>query len=224
MAIQSKKTQIGPRVLSSTIGRKFRHNQQRRLLVTQPTATKRHGAALIPKSEISLHPSFSPCHYDYAWSRHPMHLRNVSSLSFSTLSSAANDDDDSLIPASLKNYDFSHQDCNVTPHIASKVGRNLHLQPQHPLNIIRQIIVNYFDHQEHVSGQPKLQHFADLSPIVSTYDNFDSILIPKDHVSRSPSDTYYLNSDTVLRTQTSSHQHSLLQEGHEYFLVTGDVY
>lgn len=29
--------------------------------------------------------------------------------------------------------------------------------------------------------------------------NFDEILIPTDHVSRSPNDTYYVDPDTVLR-------------------------
>ncbi len=29
--------------------------------------------------------------------------------------------------------------------------------------------------------------------------NFDEILIPADHVSRSPNDTYYVDPDTVLR-------------------------
>ena len=32
------------------------------------------------------------------------------------------------------------------------------------------------------------------------------VLVPKDHVSRSPNDTYYVNSETVLRCHTSAHQ------------------
>ena len=39
--------------------------------------------------------------------------------------------------------------------------------------------------------------FDDLDPIVSVESNFDSLLIPPDHVSRSPSDTYYVDSDRV---------------------------
>jgi phenylalanyl-tRNA synthetase alpha subunit len=35
--------------------------------------------------------------------------------------------------------------------------------------------------------------------LVTTYANFDSVLVPPDHVSRNPNDTYYVTSDTVGR-------------------------
>ncbi|KAH9305069.1 hypothetical protein KI387_009473, partial [Taxus chinensis] len=54
--------------------------------------------------------------------------------------------------------------------------------------------------------------------------NFDDVLVPPDHVSRSYNDTYYINSETVLRCHTSAHQAELLREGYSHFLVTGDVY
>lgn len=50
------------------------------------------------------------------------------------------------------------------------------------------------------------------------------MLVPADHVSRSLNDTYYVDSQTVLRCHTSAHQAELLREGHRRFLVTGDVY
>lgn len=54
-------------------------------------------------------------------------------------------------------------------------------------------------------------------PIVSTVDNFDSLLIPPSHPSRLPSDTFYMpHSDPsccshVLRTQMTAHQADLLR-------------
>lgn len=54
--------------------------------------------------------------------------------------------------------------------------------------------------------------------------NFDDVLVPPDHVSRSYNDTYYVNSDNVLRCHTSAHQAELFRNGHTHFLVTGDVY
>lgn len=33
-------------------------------------------------------------------------------------------------------------------------------------------------------------------------NNFDDLLIPEDHVSRSPIDTYYVDDQNVLRTHT----------------------
>lgn len=50
------------------------------------------------------------------------------------------------------------------------------------------------------------------------------MLVPADHVSRSLNDTYYVDSQTVLRCHTSAHQAELLRKGHRRFLVTGDVY
>jgi len=115
---------------------------------------------------------------------------------------------------SLAGYSLNADHCNVTPTIASKVGANLHRRPWHPLGILQDQIVDSF-HQ--------FQLYNDLSPIVSTVDNFDALGFPEDHVSRSASDTYYLDRETVLRTHTSVHQIQLLRE-HDQFLVAGDVY
>eukprot|EP00968_Pinguiococcus_pyrenoidosus_P002946 scaffold172_cov254-Pinguiococcus_pyrenoidosus.AAC.20 len=46
----------------------------------------------------------------------------------------------------------------------------------------------------------------------------------QDHVSRSPSDTYYINDELMLRGHTSAHQATLLQNGFDNFLCSGDVY
>jgi len=120
----------------------------------------------------------------------------------------------------LQGHDLNLDECNVPTSIASRVGRNLHLRPHHPLNTIKLVIEDFW--QDRLQG--KLEIVDHLSPIVSTTSNFDSLLIPPDHVSRSKSDTYYLNHQTVLRTHTSAHQSELLQRGLTSFLVTGDVY
>lgn len=59
---------------------------------------------------------------------------------------------------------------------------------------------------------------------IMIFQNFDDVLVPADHVSRSYNDTYYVDSQTVFRCHTSAHQAELLREGHTHFLVTGDVY
>ena len=51
--------------------------------------------------------------------------------------------------------------------------------------------------------------------------NFDDVLVPADHVSRNPNDTYYVDQNTVLRCHTSAHQAELLRAGNKAFLVTG---
>lgn len=65
------------------------------------------------------------------------------------------------------------------------------------------------------------KHFDDMFPIVTCTANFDEILIPADHVSRSANDTYYVSSETVLRCHTSAHQAELLRTKQPAFLVTG---
>ncbi|WOL18860.1 phenylalanine--tRNA ligase, chloroplastic/mitochondrial [Canna indica] len=109
---------------------------------------------------------------------------------------------------------------NVPDNIFSKIGLQLHRRDNHPLGILKNAIYDYFD----ASYSSKFVKFDDLCPIVSVQQNFDEVLVPTDHISRSYNDTYYVNTDTVLRCHTSAHQAELLREGHSYFLVTGDVY
>ena len=54
-----------------------------------------------------------------------------------------------------------------------------------------------------------------------TVQNFDEVLVPADHVSRDPNDTYYIDTETVLRCHTSAHQAETLRKGERAFLVTG---
>ena len=123
----------------------------------------------------------------------------------------------------MKGVDLSNPECNIPQSIASRLGTNLHLQKNHPLNTIKDKIEDYW-HQRSIIDNKGFETYADFEPIVSTDDNFDSLLIPSDHVSRSKSDTYYVDQKTVLRTHTSAHQTTLLKQGVDRFLVTGDVY
>lgn len=114
--------------------------------------------------------------------------------------------------------------CNISPSIASKVGANLHLQKHHPLNIIKSKIEQYFHELHTTKGHPKYSFFDSLSPVVSVQNCFDDMLVPQDHVSRRPTDTYYVNPRTVLRAHTSAHEVPMLKQGIKSFLITGDVY
>ena len=100
--------------------------------------------------------------------------------------------------------DLTSPDCNVTKAIADRIGSNLHQKDGHPLNTIHRKICEYW-------GDSFTVH-DNLSPIVSTHDAFDVLRIPADHVSRSVSDTYYVDQTTVLRPHTSAHQVELLRQ------------
>ncbi|XP_024871073.1 probable phenylalanine--tRNA ligase, mitochondrial [Temnothorax curvispinosus] len=114
---------------------------------------------------------------------------------------------------------------NVTPNIVAKLGRNLHVQQYHPLSHLRQRIVNFFYGQfRSKSGTPSFSIYDNLCPVVSVAQNFDSLLVPKDHPSRKKADCYYVNRDTLLRAHTTAHQAELISMGLNNFLVVGDVY
>jgi phenylalanyl-tRNA synthetase alpha chain len=110
---------------------------------------------------------------------------------------------------------------NVTEYIFEKLDKNLHRKPDHPIGILKSAIEEFFNTQHLLNP---FNFYDQLSPIVTTYANFDSVLVPPDHISRSPNDTYYVTSNTVLRCHTSAHQLELLKSGARRFLVTGDVY
>jgi len=126
----------------------------------------------------------------------------------------------------LPKNDFS----NVPKSVEAKVGRQLHNQENHPIEIVKKQIHSYFSRlNTEAQGDAndahyKFKMFDHLPPVVSTTDNFDLLLIPPTHPSRNKTDTYYLTEQTVLRTHTSAHQNELLLSGEECFLVTGDVY
>jgi phenylalanyl-tRNA synthetase alpha chain len=117
--------------------------------------------------------------------------------------------------------DFGVATGNVSQRVRGKLGRNLHLTTGHPLNTIKRTIEQHFEKQQ---GDTTYAFFDSLPPQVSVKSNFDDLLIPPDHPSREPTDTFYLDDGQVLRTHTSAHQVELMQAGHRAFLCTGDVY
>lgn len=126
----------------------------------------------------------------------------------------------------------THPSNNIPLHIEERIGSNLHLLKNHPLNTISNTIVNYFqtDYAKHVKNSMNIDDFDvkvydNISPIVTVKQAFDDLLIPSDHVSRSPTDTYYIDDEHVLRCHTSAHQTEIMKmPNNDCFLVVGDVY
>ncbi|KAJ2696341.1 phenylalanyl-tRNA synthetase alpha subunit, mitochondrial, partial [Coemansia spiralis] len=151
-------------------------------------------------------------------------------LSSSTAGSAAGPETLTVLGARHAGDEWT----NATQAILDKTGRRLLHQPAHPLAILKDLIFDEF---------PDYAHYDSLDPVVSAYQNFDSLGFSHDHPGRAKSDTYYLNRDTLLRTHTSAHQLQLLAAGrernrglldqarngaaapgNERFLVAADVY
>lgn len=110
---------------------------------------------------------------------------------------------------------------NVTDSILGLVGRQLYDQPNHPIAITKKLIQSTFP-------SPTFEHHSVPDPVVSTYDNFDRLGFPQNHPGRSRTDTYYVDSKTVLRTHTSAHQHwafsKSADKNHAGYTICADVY
>lgn len=121
----------------------------------------------------------------------------------------------------LGQYYPSDATTNATDTILELVGRKLYDTPNHPIAITRKLI-------ESVFPPPVYKNHIATNPVVSTKDNFDVLGFPEDHPGRSRTDTYYVDSKTVLRTHTSAHQHSAFQRiaanEENGYTICADVY
>lgn len=107
---------------------------------------------------------------------------------------------------------------NVPRTVLDATSRRLHLQPDHPICITRQIIEANFP-------APTYRYYNHHSPVVTTHQNFDSLGFPPNHPGRALSDTYYINHETLLRTHTSAHQADTFgANSSDGYLISADVY
>ncbi|KAH3686613.1 hypothetical protein WICPIJ_002412 [Wickerhamomyces pijperi] len=107
---------------------------------------------------------------------------------------------------------------NVTPSIQNLTSRSLHLNDNHPIGILRNLIEDRFEGLGYT-------FYNDFKPVVSTYENFDSLGFPSDHPGRAKTDTYYLNETTLLRTHTSAHEKECFEMcPTEGYFISADVY
>ena len=105
--------------------------------------------------------------------------------------------------------------------------RKLYKIPNHPISILSNKISAYFSKGEISDIKIKDEKFKfedSFDPLVNVKQCFDEVLVPKDHISRLPNNTYYNDAETVLRPHTSAHQIQMIRGGHNAFLVLGDVY
>lgn len=109
---------------------------------------------------------------------------------------------------------------SIPQAIWDKTETRLHLNRQNPLGQLKLRIERFFSGRH----RDEFVMFDNIPPIVSTKSCFDDLLVPHDHVSRSTSDTYYVQKDQVLRPHMTAHDVPLLKEGHRAFIVSGDVY
>lgn len=108
---------------------------------------------------------------------------------------------------------------NIPPSIEHKIGRNLHKIKNHPLEIVKEKVFEYFSDMVRIEIE---------NPYVPIEYNFDKLRVPADHPSRNPTDTFYQNDKTVLRTHMTCYLYPM---GHTHngqskmkYISCGDVY
>lgn len=104
---------------------------------------------------------------------------------------------------------------NTPPSILERVPRQLHLLPNHPISILREIAESHFSSYKSLTPE---------SPVVSIAQNFDDLGFAPDHPGRSLTDSYYLNKDWMLRTHTSAHEIEAYKQNLDQWLLSADVY
>ncbi|KAG0655778.1 phenylalanyl-tRNA synthetase alpha subunit, mitochondrial [Monosporozyma unispora] len=125
-----------------------------------------------------------------------------------------------------KSFKTDPEFTNVTPSILSHLNKQLHLNENHPIGILRELIEKKMN-----SVDNAFTTFNNFKPVVTKFQNFDSLGFPLDHPGRSKSDTYYINYNHLLRTHTSAHEMECFQTikqdlttRSKGYLISADVY
>jgi len=114
---------------------------------------------------------------------------------------------------------------NLTDHMLSHTKRGLHLTKHHPIQIVKQRIVENVQAKYLWNNRsPLFTHIDNIGPVVTHTENFDELLVPGDHVSRRKQDNYFINGKHMLRAHMTCHDRDLIRSGLDAFMTTGDVY
>ena len=153
----------------------------------------------------------------------PVHQAKYYLLKCSPISNYTTQSNDKI---NLFNTDYDTDEwTNINKSIKDKLGRNLLHQKYHPLNHLANKIKHFFyKTYTNRSGTPLFSIYDSFKPLVSIEQNFDQLLTPKNHVSRSKQDSFYANKNYLLRSHMTAHDVELIRSGLNAFLTFGDVY
>ena len=117
---------------------------------------------------------------------------------------------------------------NIPKNIEEKIGANIYKIKNHPMNILKNKIINFIESDNIIKSKNgevvKFDIYQDFHPKVTLDQNFFNLLVDKDHEVVSPKNTYYWDENHVLRTHMTAHDFELLKEGRKSFISIGDVY
>lgn len=108
---------------------------------------------------------------------------------------------------------------NIPNSILEKLNKELYRTDSHPICTVKQMVFDYFSDLARIEIE---------NPYVSVENNFDRLRVPANHPSRSPSDTFYKDDNTVLRTHMTSYLYPMgrSETGHSQlrYITCGDVF
>ncbi|MCO5599922.1 hypothetical protein L7F22_054029 [Adiantum nelumboides] len=172
------------------------------------------GSSTLPRQNFM---SVGRSLYSVAISSSP-HSRRSTQTSYRTVRNLSNSITQRQQSIKVLNKEHSIDDYTNLP---TSINSRLQLEPRLPQTASHPI--NLLCNQIHRS-MPEFKVIKPPSPVVSVEDNFGSLGFPEDHPGRSPTDTYYINRKTCLRTHTSTHEVDTFSKGHTKWLLTADVF
>lgn len=108
---------------------------------------------------------------------------------------------------------------NIPPSIVEKIGKNLYNIHNHPICIVKEKVFEYFSDLVKIDIE---------NPYVPIENNFDKLRVPANHPSRQPTDSFYRDEKTVLRTHMTCYLyplgHSDTGQSKLRYITCGDVY
>lgn len=108
---------------------------------------------------------------------------------------------------------------NIPPSIKNKIGKGLYREPNHPICIVKEKVLEYFSDLTKIEIE---------NPLVPIEYNFDRLRVPQNHPSRKPSDTFYENDEMVLRTHMTCYLYPMGKSSSGSsrlrYISCGDVY
>lgn len=108
---------------------------------------------------------------------------------------------------------------NIPRSISEKIDRCLYKVDNHPISIVKSKVFEYFS---------DLAKIEIDNPFVPVEYNFDRLRVPKNHPSRSRSDTFYKTDNEVLRTHMTCYLYPLGKSdtgrSQLKYITCGDVY
>lgn len=108
---------------------------------------------------------------------------------------------------------------NIPPSILDKIGINLYKKDNHPIQIVKEKVFQYFSDLTKIEIE---------NPYISTENNFDKLRVPSDHPSRKPTDTFYESDKEVLRTHMTCYLYPMGKSdtgsSKLKYITCGDVY